>query len=260
MTVLKRRRTPQLPRVIAHRGHSAHAPENTLAAIRAAHAAGCRWVELDVQLLGDGTPVLWHDADVGRCSNGAGRLRDLELDTARRLDVGSWFHCRFAGERIATLEEALTLLAELDMGLNLELKLSPGHAAAALVDTTVAMAVAALPPERLLLSSFSYEALELARDHDADVALGLLCGTLPRHWRRMAEAIAAFGMHVNWLAMTRRAAAEVAASEHRLLCYTVNRAESFAPRWAWGVDAVISDDPGLFDASAPLWASQQRAG
>src|SRR5690554_7324429 len=76
-----------LPRLIAHRGLSARAPENTLAAVRAAQAAGCRWVELDVQLLGDGTPVIWHDATVKRCSDGRARLADLDFPAARRLDV-----------------------------------------------------------------------------------------------------------------------------------------------------------------------------
>uniref|UniRef100_UPI00356A572B glycerophosphodiester phosphodiesterase family protein n=1 Tax=Halomonas sp. TaxID=1486246 RepID=UPI00356A572B len=61
-----------LPRLMAHRGLSARAPENTLAAVRAAHDADCQWVELDVQLLGDATPVIWHDATVNRCSDGRG--------------------------------------------------------------------------------------------------------------------------------------------------------------------------------------------
>ncbi|MDG4869253.1 glycerophosphodiester phosphodiesterase family protein, partial [Guyparkeria sp. 1SP6A2] len=60
----------EVPTLIAHRGYSAAAPENTLTAVRAAHQAGARWVELDVQLLGDGTPVIWHDSDVSRCSDG----------------------------------------------------------------------------------------------------------------------------------------------------------------------------------------------
>ena len=76
-----------LPRLIAHRGLSASAPENTLAAVRAAHEAGITWVELDVQLLADGTPVIWHDATVKRCSNGHGRLAKLSLAEARRLAV-----------------------------------------------------------------------------------------------------------------------------------------------------------------------------
>ncbi len=59
-----------VPTLIAHRGYSAAAPENTLAAVRAAHQAGATWVELDVQLLKDDTPVIWHDGDVRRCSDG----------------------------------------------------------------------------------------------------------------------------------------------------------------------------------------------
>ncbi len=134
------------PRLIAHRGLSARAPENTLAAVRAAHEAGCRWVELDVQLLGDGTPVIWHDRDINRCSNGRGRLADLDIDQARRLDAGSWFDAAFAGESMATLEQMLTLIDELALGLNLELKVNRGRDPKALVERVLPTLLDALPP------------------------------------------------------------------------------------------------------------------
>lgn len=234
------------PLAIAHRGLSAYAPENTLSAIRAAHDAGFRWVELDVQLLGDGEPVIWHDAGVNRCSDGRGRLKNLDLPGARTLDVGSWFNASFAGERMATLEEALSLIASLDMGLNLELKLSPGHDAAALVEVAVPMAVAKLPAKHLVISSFDPQVLRMARQQDAQVHIAILHDDIPADWQTLADDIDAGAVHADWRALTRVAASEITLTGRKLLCYTPNDPSAFAPRWAWGVDAVISDDPAVF--------------
>nr|WP_281504027.1 glycerophosphodiester phosphodiesterase family protein [Chromohalobacter beijerinckii] len=238
-----------LPRVIAHRGLSAHAPENTLAAVRAAHAAGCRWVELDVQQLGDSTPVIWHDAGVRRCSNGRGKLRHLDLAQAHQLDVGSWFSPSFRHERMATLDEMLALIVECDMGINLELKVSYRHSPAALAKAVVPRLLAALPPSRLLISSFDRDALRTARDIEADpnrLRLGLLYDKLPKDWRADAETLLAYSIHLDWRKLKPAGASAVRAAGLHLLCYTANDPEVFLPRWAWGVDAVISDDPTCF--------------
>ncbi|NWO09468.1 glycerophosphoryl diester phosphodiesterase [Chromohalobacter salexigens] len=238
-----------LPRVIAHRGLSAHAPENTLAAVRAAHAAGCRWVELDVQQLGDGTPVIWHDAGVRRCSNGRGKLRHLDLAQAQQLDVGSWFSPAFRHERMATLDEMLALIVEYDMGLNLELKISYRHSPAALAEAVVPRLLAALPPSRLLVSSFDRDALHTARAIETDphrLRLGLLYDKLPKNWRADAETLLTYSIHLEWRKLKPAGASAVRDAGLRLLCYTANDPAVFLPRWAWGVDAVISDDPACF--------------
>lgn len=235
-----------LPMAIAHRGLSAYAPENTLAAIQAAHDAGFQWVELDVQLLGDGTPVIWHDAGVNRCSDGRGKLRNLDWHGVQTLDVGSWFNARFAGERMASLEQALELIARLDMRLNLELKLSPGHDVQALVDSALAMATAHLPDSHLIISSFDPQALRMTRLRAPHVHIGLLYDDIPDDWQSLADELNASSVHADWRALTRVAASAVTSRGHKLLCYTPNDAAAFAPRWAWGVDAVISDDPAIF--------------
>ncbi|MFP4137162.1 MAG: glycerophosphodiester phosphodiesterase family protein [Halomonas sp.] len=242
-----------LPRLLAHRGLSARAPENTLAAVRAAHDAGCDWVELDVQLLGDGTPVIWHDATLQRCSDGRGRLADLDLPAARDLDVGAWFADAFRGERIATLAEMLALIAELDMGLNLELKVNRGRSATALVKAALPEALDALPPERLVVSSFDDDALACAREvaPPSRLALGVLFEGMTRGWHARCEAVAAYGVHADWRRLSRRGAAAVKADGYALLCYTPNDPSAFAHQWAWGVDAAISDDPTLYLGHLP---------
>lgn len=93
--------------VWGHRGASAIAPENTLAAFRAAEAAGADGVELDVQLSRDGVPVVLHDSTVDRTSDGHGAVGGLTLAELKGLDAGSWYGAAFAGEKIPTLAEVL---------------------------------------------------------------------------------------------------------------------------------------------------------
>ena len=109
-------------RVIGHRGCAAHAPENTLAGLRAAAAQGVAWVEIDVVLLGDGTPIILHDARVDRTTDGRGALKDLDWPRVARLDAGAWFSPEFSGERVPRLDQALDAVRSLGLGLDLELK------------------------------------------------------------------------------------------------------------------------------------------
>ncbi|MBZ0251997.1 MAG: hypothetical protein K8I02_01540, partial [Candidatus Methylomirabilis sp.] len=90
---------------IAHRGASGECPENTLAAFGRALEIGVDMVEFDVHLSRDGVPVVIHDDDVRRTTDGRGLVKDLTLAELRRLDAGGWKDARFAGERIPTLEE-----------------------------------------------------------------------------------------------------------------------------------------------------------
>lgn len=96
--------------IIAHRGYSARAPENTLAALQAALEAGADAVEFDVHTAACGTPVLFHDAMLSRTTNGVGPLRRRTMAQLKSLDAGAWFSADFAGERIPSLEEALRAL------------------------------------------------------------------------------------------------------------------------------------------------------
>jgi glycerophosphoryl diester phosphodiesterase len=99
-----------LPLVISHAACKGHAPENTLAGIRAALALGVDAIEIDVHCTRDGVPVLIHDATVDRTTDGTGAVAGLTLTQVRTLDAGrDLFDRRFAGERVPTLAEALDL-------------------------------------------------------------------------------------------------------------------------------------------------------
>ncbi|MBZ9556535.1 MULTISPECIES: glycerophosphodiester phosphodiesterase family protein [unclassified Modicisalibacter] len=239
-----------LPAFIAHRGLSARAPENTLAAVRAAHAAGCRWVELDVQLLGDGTPVIWHDAGTRRCSGERRRLSTLDLAGAQRLDVGRWFSEAFAGERMATLEAMLELIVDLDLGLNLEFKVNRGRDARALVERVLPRVERRLDPQRWLASSFERTALQALRRLRPDperLRLGLLYEKAPRQWAAQAASLSAFSVHVDYRRLREPLARTIAASPYRLVCYTVNDPLAARRLRDWGAAALISDDPPRLD-------------
>lgn len=93
--------------VIAHRGNSSVAPENTLVAFEAAETAGIRFMETDLRLTSDGTAVLLHDDSLDRTTDRSGKVADCDAETLSRADAGSWFSPDFAGVRLPTLADLL---------------------------------------------------------------------------------------------------------------------------------------------------------
>ena len=102
------------PLVIAHRGDSAHRPENTLSAFASALELGVELVEMDVQLSRDGAVVVIHDASVDRTTDGTGRVSDLTLGELRKLSAGYplRYGKDYAGERIPTFDEAIEAIGD----------------------------------------------------------------------------------------------------------------------------------------------------
>jgi glycerophosphoryl diester phosphodiesterase len=110
------------PWVIAHRGASAEAPENTMAAFRLALADGADALEMDCQATADGHLVLVHDHTLDRTTDGRGPVGKMTLEAVKALDAGSWKSPRFAGERVPTLSEACRLAREAGVGMVVEAK------------------------------------------------------------------------------------------------------------------------------------------
>lgn len=117
--------SPQATRIAGHRGHSAGAPENTLAAFHKAYELGGKGVtcETDVALTKDGELVLLHDETVDRTTNGHGLVSDMTYAEVAKLDAGGWFGEAFAGEPIPLLRDALLLGRELGIVYQVELKI-----------------------------------------------------------------------------------------------------------------------------------------
>lgn len=174
--------TPFLPGralVLGHRGASADAPENTLAAFRLAMQQGADGVELDVWRCASGEVVVAHDEDLLRVGGSPLRLPDAALGDLRAVDVGAWKGARWRGERIPLLAEVFEALP--GALVNVELKSRGGR------DLGLAQAVAqvihgARAESRVVVSSFDWRLVAAFRVASPDVATGLLFdGT--RAWR-----------------------------------------------------------------------------
>ena len=152
------------PRIIAHRGGGALAPENTLAGLRIAARMGCRGVEFDVALTADGVPILMHDETLERTTNGAGFVAAKTAAEVACLDAGGKHHRAFAVEPAPTFQAALQTCTELGLWMNVEIKSTPGTEAVTgrAVASAVAAHLAAHPAAAIVLSSFSVLSLQQA--------------------------------------------------------------------------------------------------
>ena len=110
------------PRIIAHRGASSLAPENTIAAFSKAMEVGARWFEFDVDIAGDGSLIVIHDDTLDRTTTGTGSYYRLGFSDIRRLDAGRWFSDTYRFERIPEAADALEFAHAQQMGANLEIK------------------------------------------------------------------------------------------------------------------------------------------
>ncbi|BAS26028.1 glycerophosphodiester phosphodiesterase [Limnochorda pilosa] len=148
------------PLILAHRGASLEAPENTLAAFRLALEQGADGWELDVHRSRDGHLVVCHDERVDRTTDGSGLIREMTLADLGRLDAGAWFDRRFAGERIPTLDQVWALAEEAGgiRLLNVELKL--GFAAYPGIEEQLAEWIESHGlVDRVIVSSFNHFSL-----------------------------------------------------------------------------------------------------
>jgi glycerophosphoryl diester phosphodiesterase len=234
-----------LPAVIGHRGAAMRAPENTLAGFRAAKALGCAWVEFDVRLTADGGIVLCHDDWLDRTTDAKGRVSDRSLQEVRQADAGAWYGPAFAGEQIPTLEEALTLCAELGLGTNIEIKAEPGLAAptAAAVCAVLARVGGALGP--VLVSSFIPEALTEMRKLAPQVSRGLLLKLLSRGWGGLASRLDCTTVNFDHRRLSAGLVETIRAAGYPVLAYTVNDPARARLLFDWGVTSVFSDAPDI---------------
>ncbi|MCX7879703.1 MAG: glycerophosphodiester phosphodiesterase family protein [Ignavibacteria bacterium] len=107
--------------IVAHRGASGTAPENTLASFSEAIESGAHFIELDVQFTSDAVPIVFHDKGLSRTTNGMGFASKMTFSQLRQLDTGKWFSSKFEGEKIPTLKEVFELIHNKIL-LNLEIK------------------------------------------------------------------------------------------------------------------------------------------
>ena len=159
--------------IIAHRGASSYAPENTMAAFDLALQMGARHLELDVHLTRDDHLVIIHDDTVDRTTNGTGPVASQTLAALQALDAGAWFGEAFVGARIPTLAEVLTRYHG-RAHLHIELK---GHTVH-LPQRTVDLVRARGMTQHVTLTSFQHAHLQTMRAYAPEWPTGWLVGEI----------------------------------------------------------------------------------
>lgn len=221
----------------AHRGASAHAPENTLAALRLAIDQGADMAEMDVQLSADGVPVLMHDVTVDRTTDGQGPVADLSREKIQRLDAGSWFGQDFAGEKAPTLDQVLGQIGP-HLRLNIELK---GAAGPELENAVVGLVRCHGQVDRCLLTSFDHARIDRIQAEAPDFKVGYIVGR--EQWQEdlVGSMVGVLSLERSLVAAGRVAAAHQHGQEIHV--WTVNAAEEMTRLLDLGVDAIITNCP-----------------
>ncbi len=234
--------------VTAHRGSSAVAPENTLAALYQASADGADFAEIDVQETADGALVLLHDQDLMRVAGIATNIWDAKLADLRMVDVGSRVGPEFAGERIPTLDEALTAAGRL--GLNIELKYN-GHDQR-LAERVVEAVQSADCIQRCIITSLNSDGLARVRELAPGIRIGQILTVALGDPR---------GLDIDLLSMNQAQVTPAVVRANRRAglrthVWTVDREVDMARMLDYGVDNIITNRPGalraIIDARAGL--------
>ncbi|OBT27786.1 glycerophosphoryl diester phosphodiesterase [Vibrio tasmaniensis] len=233
--------------ITGHRGAASLAPENTLVSIEQAAKAGATWIEIDTQLSADGIPMVFHDKTVNRCTNGTGNIADLDLTALKTLDAGSWFGIEFIGTSIPTLSEALDKCLELDVTLNLEVKIYDDKAIQPLVEKVAALVEQKqFPVEKLLISSFKKEALSLCQQMMPEVKRGFICEVWNDFSLESVKSLDLYSIHIDHRILDEKTAKAIKDSGAVLKIWTLNDPQLAAKYFNLGVDNIITDVPNQF--------------
>lgn len=230
--------------LIAHRGASGHAPENTLAAFKRALEMGATAIELDVHLSLDGELVVTHDEDLRRVAGVKIPVRAMTAGELAGMDVGSWFDRRFAKEGIPTLEQVFDLAqgrAEIHVELKKGSKLYPG-----IEQKTLDLIGRRKAWKTTLVSSFDHAALKTLRKLDERVRLGYLLGATPalKAFPEM-RAMKAESLNCSMWQADRLKVGLAHKRGLKVLVYTVNTQAQIDKLKRLGVDGVFSNFPEL---------------
>src|SRR3984893_8626775 len=223
--------------VIAHRGASGNAPENTLAAFKQAVAQGAAFIETDLQLSRDARFVAIHDATVDRTTSGRGAVHDLTLAELRRLDAGSWFGSEFAGERIPTLEEIFEFSKKNDVVFYLEIK--PGGSWGGEHAMVGALRESGEIPRTVVISFDAAIVLSL-RKIEPTLMTGLLYDGQIENPIDKAVEIGARQLVVRGDLVTPAMIAQIHKKDLQVVCWTVNQPAHMRMLMAAGVDGIMS--------------------
>jgi glycerophosphoryl diester phosphodiesterase len=164
-----------MTKIIAHRGASSIAPENTLIAFERAIELKSDGIELDVHLTKNGVPIVIHDFDLERTTNGTGFIVDHTLESIKKLDAGSWFSSNFSDQKVPTLEEVFQLCKSTPDNFIINVELKAGSKVYPQIEEKVLRLVDQYHlKEKVLISSFDHYAIEKIKNLDEDILTGAL--------------------------------------------------------------------------------------
>lgn len=236
--------------VIAHRGFSSVAPENTMAAFQAAAELGVAF-ELDVTLTADGEVVVIHDDTLGRTTNGRGAVGDVSLAEIKELDAGSWFGAEYAGEKIPTLREVLERFGGV-VPIDIEIKDRKPHEP--LADAVVAEIERLGLVNEVFVTAFNPYMLVRTREKNPELRRGMLTGTfkdenlsLPEKFvlRRLLlqRKVKPRYIAIEDVRVNRRNVRRWQRRGYAVLVWTVNDEAEMQRMIGLGVDGIITDYP-----------------
>ena len=239
-------------RVIAHRGFSSAAPENTIAAVRAAIEIGADMVEIDVTLTADGHIIVIHDETLDRTTNGGGLVSDFSLTALQQLDAGSWFAPRFAGERIPTLD---TVLDEVEGRILLNVEIKSESVDRGAVPKVASSIRKRGMIEQVVVSSFSPTALEQMHSEAPEIRTAVLYNTKFHQGLDAVEIVTDLGaavFNIKRQRLTKKMMRRCREHDVPVGIYTVNKPRRMRRLVKKGVNAIFTDHPDrLFDVLNP---------
>jgi glycerophosphoryl diester phosphodiesterase len=236
------------PLIIAHRGYRAKYPENTLAAFSAAIDIGVKMIELDVMLTRDRKMVVIHDATLERTTDGHGQVNSYTLQELKELDAGSWFHPRFAGERLPALEQVLDLVSDRTL-LNIEIKSNAyeAHHPPDAIETQVVELVRRKNAlTSVLISSFEWKILENVASMEDAPAIALI-SKYPAEGDnvKLCIRLKAFSWHPNCRELQYDQVKIMREQGIRVFPYNVDSPGEYQRMIQMDVDGIITSDPRL---------------
>jgi glycerophosphoryl diester phosphodiesterase len=229
----------------AHRGNSAHAPENTLAAFSSAIDAGADGIECDIHLTKDGRFVVCHDDTIDRTSTGAGKIAAMDFLQLRCYDFGVKFGERFVGEKLPALEEMLEVVESMQV-INIEIKKFAGGALDDPYKKLCEMLRDFEVFEKTIISSFCIDALEKMYQADNNIYTAYLCD--PKNREKTIETAASQNckaIHPHFAGIDENYMREAKAAGLAVNAWTANKRNDILFCKNMGCDAVITDEPAL---------------
>lgn len=229
--------------LIAHRGASQLAPENTLVALKKAFEAGASSIEFDVQLTADHQPIIFHDETLARTTNGHGRVSETSYKKITTLDAGNWFSPEYKNERVPTLKAWLETAAKLSLNLNLEMKCNTKKESIVLAELVIDHIKKYWPlhSNKLLISSNNSFALAQIAER-SNFPIGFVTEHVLTEKNAAALVNASIvSIHQPHQLMNKKYVEMLHGHDLRVLTYTVNDLNRINELKKMGVDGVFTD-------------------